>query len=1199
MKTRQTLTISSAIAAVLLAGGTLGALAQTSIGVNFVNSNTGSNDNANAGSLSPAETAGAPGYVQANWNNLSQQGAGVTLTNSAGSPSSLYINWSAGWTSSWGTSGSGSDGKLMDGSLGGNTTIVDYTALTSYTNVSAMPWNAKPMVYVSGLDSWFSSQGAEGYAIVVYESASTWWDTDQSWIESVTGSPINNTMQAGPDLTPHLYNVLNTPFGSTYLKIPATATSNSTRSQSGNNYGVFTALTNDAVLIRTGDTNETWGNGAMNGFQIIPIFPTLPTAGTPTFSPSSTVYAGVPVTLTEVATGDPVHPELWYQWRRDTNSDSFVTNLIADATNSTYSFTPANAASPYTINFDVIVTNIFGASTSLVVTLNVNPAVPPYTTTDTSPGQGNGSTNVYAFANGSVTFSAAFAGSLPITNLWQVDKGSGYNAVYPNATNGSVTVTNLQSTDNGNYRMLAGNVYGTTPSTPSPLTVLADPAAPTAGEPYAYTVFNNNPAGYWRFSETINVTTNSMQAYDYSGHNLNATYGHGVAILDNGLETPAFPGFNSGNQSVSLQNGTDGSSLTVPSLNLNTNTVTISMWINPNSVVGTYWGLFMWANGSDKAGFGFGNTQSNSIAALGYTWNTNSPATYNFNSGLYPPAEQWSFVSLVITPTNSTIYLYYVNGSVTNLSKAVQTITNSPESFNGGTIWIGMDGYSGRIFDGYIDEVSVFNRSLSEVEIQNLFGVGSGVTDVAPYITSDTSANPTNSSNYFPGQVPVQLTAAGAGAPPPVYQWQAGSGGVFTNLANSGAFSGVNSGTMTINPVMPANYLDYRLLLTNINGSATSSVYAVSQAVVPNNGLWTARFQVTPTQWGQAAASGMFTGLGVLGSGTYWNSVSAYGWGGSGTFSSVTSYQDDGSTDSRISCTMQGNSNASSGPYATNDVRGLLSQVIGVTGTNYTTNSIVLSKMANGNYNMAFHGACGGWNDRGATFLVHGINGDQTAGTINGPQFALFENVATTVLFTNVQVTNGTLNVDVAPTPIVPSHNPNNEGYYNAVEVQLVSYSTPTAGFSASETNVFVNHWFAFNDQSSTVTNVVWNFGDGGDYSTINGTVYHGYAVPGTYSVSQTVTGPGGTDSVTKTAYINVFAQPAIGTVAMSGGSFVLSGTGGISGQQYRILTSTNVALPLASWTPAWTNVFALDGSYNYTNSSPTNGASFFIMVTP
>ena len=123
-----------------------------------------------------------------------------------------------------------------------------------------------------------------------------------------------------------------------------------------------------------------------------------------------------------------------------------------------------------------------------------------------------------------------------------------------------------------------------------------------------------------------------------------------------------------------------------------------------------------------------------------------------FHSGLFVPLGQWSFVSLVITPTNSTIYLYYIDSSsVTHLSKAVQTINNSPEAFSGGTTWIGSDTYDGRNFNGYLAQMAVFNKSMSEAQIQNLFSVGSGVTSVAPYITQDISATPTNIiSNLFP-----------------------------------------------------------------------------------------------------------------------------------------------------------------------------------------------------------------------------------------------------------------------------------------------------------------------------------------------------------------------------------------------------------------------------------------------------------------
>ena len=950
--------ISAAVCGAALLAGVQSVTAQ-SIGCYFVTNNAGGiiAPGSEADSMATSDSAGAPPYAQTYWNSLSQSSSSGTysLTDSTGASHSLAVQWS-----SWATTGQGTlslgtpDGKLFN------------TGLSTWNPGAASPLgnscgnssgNNQPLVYIGGLNAWWTSiAGAEGYRVSLYTCGDTYWENVEGYVESVSGNPLANTMVEGTSLVPHLFEVNNATYSGTY--VPATGTTSGSAT-GGANYMPLGGMTNDAILLRL----QTSGYGqGLDGFQLIPIFPTQPAASAPTFSPSATVYGGTPVTLTEVATGDLIYTNLWFQWVRDVNSSAIVTNIIANATNSTYAFTPPNLGVSYTINFDVIVTNIFGAVTSSVVTLNVQVG-PPYVTTDTSPGQGDGSTNVYAFANGSVTFNAAFSGTAPIADQWQVDKGSGYTGIL-NDTNGSVTLTNLQSSDNGNYRVVASNVAGSGNSTPSPLTVLADPAAPSPAQPYAYTVFTNNPVAYWRFSETsIDVTTNSMQAYDYSGHNLDATYGHGTAIFDNGLNSSSFPGFESVNPSVSLVNGLSGSSLTVPPLNLNTNTATISMWINPNAVVGTYWGLLTWGNttNGDKAGFGFGGTQSNSVAALGYTWNSNSPATWGFNSGLYPPTGQWSFVSLVITPTNSTIYLYYTDGSGTHVSKAVQAISNSPEAFggSGGTIWIGSDGYSGRNFDGYIDEVSVFNKSLSEAQIQNLFKVGSGAANVAPFITADIS--PTNVNTY--AGITLTMTANGDGMPGPTFQWQAGTGGVFNNVVNGSGVSGANSSTLTIASPAPTSNLNYRLLLSNTSGSATSSICPVTLSPVPTNGLWTACYQVTNSDngVGYVHASGSYTGQGVLGHGGFWNVIPGAGLYGysSSNYTSASDYQDNGATHSGITCSILGYAQSWVVGQASpaNAPAGLLSQFVSfVNTTNTITNAIAFSGVPSGTYNLAFHG---------------------------------------------------------------------------------------------------------------------------------------------------------------------------------------------------------------------------------------------------
>ena len=321
---------------------------------------------------------------------------------------------------------------------------------------------------------------------------------------------------------------------------------------------------------------------------------------------------------------------------------------------------------------------------------------------------------------------------------------------------------------------------------------------------YAYCVMTNNPWAYWKFEETQDTLTSSMQAYDYSGNNFDATYGNGdgtggSGCLDGGENISmnsqygpnpndnlnGYPGFPSTNGCAGLSYSYDNGCLRAPPLNLNTNAVTFTMWIHPNEPTGIITpntGLLMNRNGSDAAGVGFsGNVNAIQTAALGYTWNSNNAATYGWNSKLFPLTQIWSFVAYVITPTNTTIYLYYVANGTTNLIKAVNNVANAPEAFNGGTTWIGGDNWdNSRTFNGCIDEVAVFNNSMNESQIQGLFLRALGLTNgVAPSFTQLPAG-----TTLYRGQV-LQIPSLAGGIPSPSYQWQLLNGTAWQNCLNS------------------------------------------------------------------------------------------------------------------------------------------------------------------------------------------------------------------------------------------------------------------------------------------------------------------------------------------------------------------------------------------------------------------------------
>ncbi len=737
---------------------------------------------------------------------------------------------------------------------------------------------------------------------------------------------------------------------------------------------------------------------------------------------------------------------LSYQWQTDGGGGGSLTN-IPGATNSSVVTTPTTVG---TWNYDVVVTNSYGSLTSLLATVTVLPASAPILTSDIN----QWSTNVYGFIGGSVNFYANFGlGTMPITNQWLVklDSGGDYAPVAGGASN-AWTLVNIQFSSAGNYELAATNAVGRSNSSPAHLTALADPAAsPSNGVTnlYANCVMTNHPWAYWKFEETNDTFFSSMQAYDYSGHNFDATYGNsdGTAnsgCLDGGESTiyagqygpgngDGYSGFPANNGCATMSYNHNNGNLTVPPLNLNTNTVTFTMWIylNPDdNAIPANTGLFMWRNGYDAAGIGFGSTISTNvngntgvnIAELGYTWNTNSSATYNWHSGLYPCPNTWNFVACVITPSTTTMYLYYVSfdayGFHTNLFKAISTITNAAEAFSGGTTWIGGDNWSnGRTFDGSIDEVAVFTNALSETQVQDLFLKALAIPWIPP--TPPWPVQPTNTT-LFMGQT-LQLTAIAIGIPTPWYQWQYESSTTWSSLGTAVGRT-PNASTLVYPNWTSTSVTNFRCIATNYYGAATSHVAVVT--VIPvanwNKGLWTLNFAIAPAP---LVGGQLYVGRGVLGTNTYWNALS-----GSQFANTPPSLLDDGVTVCGINF---GSINYWVLPLSDGGNNALLDNYCGFSsgGT-----AFVFTSVPNGKYNLALYGIAGAYADRGTIFTVNGVNQ-----SVTNAQDAVFlpDN---TVIFTNVLVSNERLEVDMMPVPSVPSHNPNTEGDFNGAQLELIKY---------------------------------------------------------------------------------------------------------------------------------------------------------------
>jgi PKD repeat protein len=87
-----------------------------------------------------------------------------------------------------------------------------------------------------------------------------------------------------------------------------------------------------------------------------------------------------------------------------------------------------------------------------------------------------------------------------------------------------------------------------------------------------------------------------------------------------------------------------------------------------------------------------------------------------------------------------------------------------------------------------------------------------------------------------------------------------------------------------------------------------------------------------------------------------------------------------------------------------------------------------------------------------------------------------------------------------------------------------IAYAAPAAKFQASTVSGVAPLSLNFVNQSTgTITSYSWTFGDGTTSTSQNPAKV--YSNPGTYTVQLTVNGPGGTNSLTKSNYINVTAQ--------------------------------------------------------------------------
>jgi hypothetical protein len=303
-----------------------------------------------------------------------------------------------------------------------------------------------------------------------------------------------------------------------------------------------------------------------------------------------------------------------------------------------------------------------------------------------------------------VQYTVAADGSPPLSYQWQKNGAS-----MSGQTTNTLTFASIVPANTGSYDVVVTNAGGAVTSSVVTLTVLPAPTTP-----YQSLIVAASPLHYWHLNET-----NGSTAYDSIG-GLNGTYGASTTLGEPGVSDPPFAGFPSTNFAVAMNNSdsTAGEGYVIaPALNLNTNTVTITAWVYPFADIASFDGIVFTRTGTDVAGLMYAAvpTRHNTI---GYTWNQGSGQTYNWTSGLATPPGQWSFVALAIEPTQTIAYV----GANGVLLSATNAVANNAEAWSGTTL-LGADTVSlpSRIFNGDLDEVAVFDYTLSPAQFAQLY----------------------------------------------------------------------------------------------------------------------------------------------------------------------------------------------------------------------------------------------------------------------------------------------------------------------------------------------------------------------------------------------------------------------------------------------------------------------------------------------
>ena len=213
------------------------------------------------------------------------------------------------------------------------------------------------------------------------------------------------------------------------------------------------------------------------------------------------------------------------------------------------------------------------------------------------------------------------------------------------------------------------------------------------------------------------------------------------------------------------------SGVTVPPLQLNTDTFTFSAWVRSGqnqkpsaAIAGT--------RGEERDVFVL--TLDDVTGELRYNWNETA-RTYGVSTGLVLPKDQWCFVALTIAPDEANLYL---DAGAGLQSATIKTLHRKLPL--AAPLFLGRERNSSRAWKGALDDVRIWKRTLTKEELEKTMKSPPDAEVIAHW-SFDTSEWATSQAPLLPGAVESLFTASDGAV------WAGHAGGATRFPADAGA----------------------------------------------------------------------------------------------------------------------------------------------------------------------------------------------------------------------------------------------------------------------------------------------------------------------------------------------------------------------------------------------------------------------------